>query len=299
MQFIAPIAVTDAMLTASSLEEDDYPAWSAATVYAVGDRAILTSTHRIYQRLNAGSGPAAPNLDATNWVDVGPTNKWAPFDRGVGSAATSGSDTTLSYTITPGQVVTGLVLMDAACDAVSIRVTAGGDVIYEKEYAPVIAADLAIGDWYSYFFESIKRRVSLLDAALPAFSEAVIDVVLTGAAPLRIGTMALGRPYTIGSALAGGRLSIIDYSVKTTDEFGTTTLVERAYARRLEANVVVSTMAISTISQRLADIRATPVVWIGDSSVDSTLIYGWCREWAIEMQYQNISYCNMVVEGLV
>lgn len=299
MQLIAPITVTDAMLTSSSLDEDDYPVWSSATVYAAGDRSILTSTHRIYQRLNAGSGPLAPNLDAANWVEVGPTNKWAPFDRAVGTSATSGADTTLSYTITPGQVVTGLALLDASCDAVSIQVMVSGETIYEKNYVPVLANDLEIGDWYSYFFESIQRRVSLIDTGLPAFSESVINVTLTGTAPLRVGTLALGRPYTIGTTLAGGRLSIIDYSIKTTDEFGTTTLSERAHAKRMEAVVVVNTLTVGVISQRLADIRATPVIWIGDNSIESTVIYGWCREWVIEMQYHNISHCSLVIEGLV
>lgn len=298
MQILVPISITDDMMTASSLAETDYPAWSGATVYAAGDRVILISAHRVYQRLSAGSGPVAPNLDTTNWVDVGPTNKWAPFDRSVGSEASSGAATTLSYTITPGQVVTGLALLDAACDAISIQVTVGGDLFYEKTYSPVLTSDASIGDWYAYFFESIERRASLLDAHLPAFSEAVINITLSGTAPLTIGTLALGRPYTIGTTLAGGRLSINDFSVKSTDEFGVTTLTERAYARRLEANIVIATPSANIVAQRMAEIRASPVIWMDDSPSSPIIIYGWCREWAIEMQYPNISNCSLVIEGL-
>lgn len=298
MKFITPVAITDAMLTASSLPEDDYPTWGAGTVYAVGERVILTSVHRVYQRLLAGSSPTAPNLDAVNWVEVGPTNRWAPFDQAVGSSASSGVATTMTYTITPGQVVTALALLDASCDSAAVTVTVGPDTLYSRTYGPTLS-DSSIGDWYSYFFESIERRGGVIDYGLPAYSEAVITVTLSGASPLRLGTMALGRHYQIGTTLAGGRISIIDYSIKTTDEFGRTSLVERAYARRMENTVLVSTLAITAISRRLADVRAIPVIWIGDEMQEATHIYGWCREWAVEMQYPNVSHCSLVVEGLV
>lgn len=286
------------MLTASSLPETDYPAWGAGTVYAAGERVILTSVHRVYQRLLAGSSPVAPNLDSVNWVEVGPTNRWAPFDQAVGSAATSGAATTMTYTITPGEVVTALALLDASCESAAVTVTVGSEILYSKTYGPTLS-ESSIGDWYSYFFESIARRGSVIDFGLPAYSEAVITVTLSGAAPLQLGVMAIGRHYEVGTTLAGTRISIIDYSIKNTDEFGRTSLVERAYAKRMEATVLVSTLAITTISRRLADVRATPVIWVGDEMQEATNIYGWCREWAVEMQYPNVSHCTLVVEGLV
>lgn len=298
MKFIAPVQIGDAQLTASSLTEADHPAWASGTVYSAGARVILTSTHRIYQRINAGSSATAPNLDPVNWVDIGPTNKWAPFDQAVGTAASSGVATTLSYTITPGQVCTGIALLDAACDSITLSVAVGSTVLYTRNYAPSLSA-ADVGDWYAYFFESIDRRTSLVDMNLPAFSEAVITVTLAGRAPLELGTLALGRPVDMGLTLAGDRASINDYSIKETDSFGTTSLVSRDYARRLESQVVVPTKQVSTIARRLAAVRATPVVWIGDETVDVTLVYGWCREWVLEMQYPNISHCSLVIEGLV
>jgi hypothetical protein len=286
------------MLTSSSLTEADYPAWNAGTVYAVGDRAILTSVHRIYQRLFAGSSPTAPNLDSVNWVDIGPTNKWAPFDKAVGTSATSGAATTITYTINPGQVVTALALLDASCDSASITVTVGSELVYSRTYGAVLS-DVSVSDWYTYFFDGIERRGGVVDVGLPAYSEAVIVITLSGGAPLTLGTLALGRYFDVGVTLAGGRLSIIDYSAKASDEFGSTSIVERSYAKRLEVNVLVPTNAISAISKRLADIRATPVIWIGDDRLEAAQIYGWCREWAIEMQYPNVSHCSLAVEGLV
>jgi hypothetical protein len=298
VKVLVPLVITDAMLTSSSLPETDHPAWAAGTVYAVGDRVILTSVHRIYQRLLAGSSPTAPDLDAVNWVEVGPTNLWAPLDRAVGTAATSGVATTMTYTITPGEVVTALALLDASCDSASVTVTVGAEVLYSRTYASTLS-DVSIGDWYAYFFDSVKRRGGAVDLGLPAYSEAVITIGLSGTAPLRLGTLALGRSFDMGTTLAGGRISIVDYSTKETDAFGGTSVVERSFAKRLEATVLLPTVAIDSISRRLADIRAIPVIWIGDEVLEAAQIYGWCREWAIEMQYPNVSHCNLVVEGLV
>lgn len=298
MKFIEPITIGDAQLTSSSLAEADYPAWASGFVYTADARVILVSTHRIYQRNSAGSSAVAPNLDPVNWTDIGPTNKWAPFDQAVGTAATSGAATTLSYTITPGQVCTGLALLDASCDSVTITVVVGSTTLYSRTYDPTLSSS-GIGDWYAYFFESIERRTSLVDMNLPAFSEAVITVSLSGLAPLELGTLALGRPLDMGITLAGSRASINDYSVKQTDAYGATTLVSRDYARRLESTVMVPTSQVSAMARRLANTRATPAIWIGDDTIDATLVYGWCREWAIEMQYPTVSQCSLVIEGLV
>jgi len=44
MYVLVPADVTDAVLTASSLAETDYAAWSSGSAYAAGDRVILTTT---------------------------------------------------------------------------------------------------------------------------------------------------------------------------------------------------------------------------------------------------------------
>lgn len=296
MKFISPLPITDAMLTASSLPETDHAAWNGATSYTVGKLVIRTATHRIYQRLTVGISAPAPENDPTNWADIGPTNKWAPFDRAVGSVASSAS--TITYTITPGQAVTGLALLDLSADAVAILVTVGGVTAYSVSFDPVVSST-GVYDWFAYFFDSIERRGSLVVTNLPAFSEAVITITISGSGTLGLGTLALGNAYTIGTTLAGSKVEIIDYSSKTTDAYGVTTVVERGYAKRMSANVVINTASASDIAKRLAAVRARPVVWIGEENIDATLIYGWCREWAVELQYPNISYCSLAVDGLV
>ena len=106
MFILVPITITDAMLSSSTIAEPaaGETAWNAATSYAVGDRCILTATHRVYENLIAGINATSPELALTGatprWLDYGPTNRWARFDGIVNTASTD--TTTFTYVLTPG-----------------------------------------------------------------------------------------------------------------------------------------------------------------------------------------------------
>ena len=76
---LIPLAVTDAMLTSSTIAEpaSGEVAWNPATTYAIGDKVILTSTHRVYQNLVAGVNAMSPDVNQGQtpaiWLDVGQT----------------------------------------------------------------------------------------------------------------------------------------------------------------------------------------------------------------------------------
>lgn len=299
MKFVPPVTVTDAVLTASSLLEADWPAWSAGTAYALADKVIRTSTHRIYQRLVAGTTATAPELDAVNWRDIGPTNKWSPFDGAVGTVATSDAAPTLSYILTPGQACSHLAMLDLSADIVTITVDVPGTGTVYTRTLDRATTLVTISDWYAYWFEPFSRRGTLVVGDLPAYREAVITVIATGTPPLLLGSLLIGSAINMGPTLAGARVGITDYSRKTTDEFGVTTITERAYAKRMSAVVSIATPQVSAIQARLADVRAQPVLWIGEDDIDATVILGWCREFELEMQYPTVSQCSLTVDGLV
>src|SRR3546814_4204176 len=61
LKVIQSTPVTGGMLLSSSVVENDYSEWSAATNYSAGSRVINAATHRIYESLiadNAGNDPA-------------------------------------------------------------------------------------------------------------------------------------------------------------------------------------------------------------------------------------------------
>ena len=119
MKMVAPIEITDSMLT-SSVPETDYVEWSSSTNYAVGTRVIRASQHKIYECVVAGTGLTAPEVTPSKWLYIAPTNKWACFDKAIGSKTTSNSD--INITLTPGVRFDSLVFLGLQASNVSVSV---------------------------------------------------------------------------------------------------------------------------------------------------------------------------------
>lgn len=296
MRYIVPTTITDDMLVSSSLPETDHAAWAAATAYTVGTRVIRTSTHSIYERLVAGTTSTAPEDDAVNWVRVGPTNRWAAFDQAVGTRSTDTDS--LSFTLQPG-VVRGLALLDLDIEGATVVMTVDGDTVYERTILPVQTQE-DCDAWYDYFFEAIQRRTAIILTDLPAFSEGIITITITGpGADVSVGSIVVGPVYDLGDVQVSPRIGITDYSRKTIDDFGVASVTPRAYSRKMQVDVVMPTATVDVAVGRLARVRAKPAVWIGSTDFDSMIIYGWLKDWSVAIPGRVLSTCSLEVEGLV
>lgn len=125
MKVINPIVVTDATLNDHSVPETDYAEWAVGTAYDLGDRVILTSTHKIYESIVDGVGTNTGNDPATTtgyWIEIGATNRWKMFDQSVGSATTTAA----------GYLVATVKLADADfVDALALLDIKGTKVVVE------------------------------------------------------------------------------------------------------------------------------------------------------------------------
>lgn len=296
MRLIRPTTLTDAMLTSSTAPETDYPAWSSATAYAVGARVILTATHRRYEAL-AGSTNVSPSTDPTKWLDLGPTNRWAMFDARVGTA-TSRTDS-LQVGLAPG-TIDALALIDTEAESATVTLTVSGVLVYSRSQTFNVGG-VAIDNWFSWFFEPLGQKTSMLFLDVPVYAAGQLSVTLTRDNPadsVSCGTLLVGRQLSLGDTEHGADIGIIDYSRKETDQFGVTSVVERAFAKRMTAKVVMPTDAIDDIHRSLAALRATPVLWIGSESFESLTVYGFYKEFSIDIAYPTVSYCSLTIEGL-
>ena len=296
MRLIRPTTLTDAMLTSSTAPETDYTAWSSATAYAVGARVILTATHRRYEAL-AASTNVSPSTDPTKWLDLGPTNRWAMFDARVGTATSRAAS--LQVGLAPG-AIDALALIDTEAESATVTLTAGGVQVYSRSQTFNVGG-VAIDNWFSWFFEPLGQKTSMLFLDLPVYAAGQLSVTLTRDNPadsVSCGTLLVGRQLSLGETEHGADIGIIDYSRKETDQFGVTSVVERAFAKRMTAKVVLATDAIDDIHRSLAALRATPVLWIGSESFESLTVYGFYKEFSIDIAYPTVSYCSLTIEGL-
>lgn len=295
MKFIRPAPITDLVLIASSVAEADYAAWNAATTYATGQRVIRTQTHRIYESPAGGNLGKIPESSPAAWVDIGPTNRWAMFDRALGTRTTAAG--ALTVTVAPGFVDSVALLNVSGATGVRVTMTSGGVTVYDRTIDMGDAALLT--DWFDYFFADLAPRSDVTLTDLPLYGDGQLTVSLTGPGAVSCGAMVVGQAVEIGRTLRGSRVGIVDYSRKETNAFGVVDVVERAYARRIEVAVWVESGRVDYVAQRLAEVRATPVVWIGaDGRYQSLIAYGFCKDWQTVIQYVNASETNLTIESL-
>lgn len=280
----------------SSIPETDHAAWAAGTAYSLGDRVVRTTTHRIYQRTVAGTTATPPEDDGVNWLAVGPTNAWAMLDGEI-STASSTSSGRMEITIAPGRV-TALALFGLVGSAVSMVVVDGdtGVVMYRKS-AELDAA--IITDWYQYAYSDFRQRPDWVVTDLPPYANARISISINGTVAA-CAALVVGELYSLGGTLMGPRLSITDYSRKETDEFGATSFVRRAFAKRLAVEVMFTQAELDTAMGLLSDLRAMPAVYIpaDGPNLQAMLIYGWYRDFGITVAYATRCLCSLELEGL-
>ena len=268
MQVLAPIAVTDASLVSSSVSETDYAAWSSGTSYGKGARVILAATHRIYESAVDGNAGTDPAGTSGKWLDIGPTNKWAMFDQALGSSTSAPG--LIAVTIT-GAAIGAIALLDVVGATVRVQTAS-----YDRT-VPVGAG-----------------ATTFLDLP-PATTR--VTVTITGAGTVSVGTLLAGKVVGLGITEAGAGAGITDYSRKVVDDFGEVTIVERAWAKRMTAKTLISTAAIDAVFGRVAAVRATPVLWMGSKGLDSLTIYGFFKDFSIEVG-ETLSKVSLSIEGL-
>jgi hypothetical protein len=294
MKMIRPVTVTDAVLSSSNIPETDFAAWSSATTYALGDKVISTTTHRIYQSLQAGNLNHVVS-DTAWWQDIGPTNRWAMFDQVVGTVTTGASGVTVE--LLPGSI-DAVAVVDTNAETVRVRMTQGSTVVYDQTKTTNIGGAPII-DWYTYFFEPVGKVTMLTFFDLPTYPSAKTKVEAIGTG-VTVGTLIVGREMGIGSTEAGPQIGIDDFSRKERDEFGNFVVVPRAFAKRMTVRSMVEDgqPVVDAIQRELAKYRATPVLWIGEEGWDSLTIYGFYKEFSLDLTMNHIAYCSLTIEGL-
>ena len=269
LQLLQPQTINDGVLTSINVLENDQPVWAIGTTYALGARVIRA--HRQWESLIAGNLGNEPSADSTVWLDIGPTNRWAMLDDALGTATTNAGS--IVATFDPVAAVTALALLDVS--AATVRVQAPG---YDRTIAPTANPGMA----------------AFLD--MPP-TTGVITVTVSGAGTVSVGTLMMGQLVGLGITEASPTAGITDFSRKETDDFGDVTVVERAWAKQMGVRAMLRTDAIDQVFDRIATVRARPCLWVGSEELEALSIYGFFKEFSIEVG-ESISTLALSVEGL-
>jgi hypothetical protein len=303
MQVINPTALTEAMLLSSTAAENDHAVWAFGS-FVVGDKRIMTTgVHKVYQCLVAHTSTdaaGAPNLNTTGttptWLELSSTNRWKMFDQEVGSVTLTASPLTVVFK--PG-AINSLALLELVgrSATVSVKDATGGSVVYTKTKSLDGAILL---DWYMYFFEPDAQLTEFTLTDLPSYVYGEVTVTITGTGEVGAGVCTVGQVYALGQAQLGVTTGINDYSVKSTDAFGKTTIVKRKFSKRVDAKLYLDNSALNKVQKLLANLRSTPCVWITSDASDLSLLttYGFYKDFSLEITYPQSSMCSLSIEGL-
>ncbi len=277
-------------------------AYNAGTTYAEGQ--TCTYGHKDYISLAAGNIGHAPNFNPEFWQDEGYVNRFKMFDNGVSTQTVGFDEIALQIPTDYQSNVNTVVLLNVDAYSVTLKVDAVGEApfatrenVYDETRSLVMPT---VSDWYEYFFDPLTFRKNVVFGNLPVYPRTRITLILekSGGLPV-IGKMAFGAALRLGADEWGARAGISDYSSKTKDAWGNYTITERVYSDLLSTTLVVDNAMVDVVKQRLAAIRATPSIFIGDGDFDVMAAFGFPQHFDILLQSPAGSICSLEIEGLI
>lgn len=300
MKVIKPVTFDASTMLISSNAGELYSAWSSATTYSK-DQKVDYGTHYYISLVNTNTNNIPDVVGSTFWALIGPDNTHAMFDGQVSTETTKGTSP-LVVTVACG-IVNSVALVGLVGSSVNITVRDDGES--PPVYSRTIGLDgTIITDWYMYFFEPFVQLGEVVLTDLPPYALGEITMTLSGGGAVAIGEMIVGTAYVLGAegTEQGASVGIIDYSRKDTDpDTGVTTFTRRAFSKRMSGQFLVANNQINAVQRILADIRAVPSVFIGSELTDYAplVVYGFYRDFSIDIAYPTKSWCRLEVEGLI
>jgi hypothetical protein len=272
----------------------------------VSGSAVATSgTQNGTHYATASSNINKPFSNKNFWLEVGPTNRWKMFDQSITSQSSNSNLIVTAFYAGAGKRVDSFVGLNCAGNKATLSATdiTTGEVFYSANVNLVSTS--GIQDIYSYFYEPIVEMPEFLIEDVPSGSagNAVFVFTLASTGSARCGGLVVGLSKELGLTDWGAKVGTVDYSVKSKDVFGNYTITPRAFSKKGDFTVQVPTGTVDFVHNLLSQYRSTPIVYVGSNSGNRTqfnaaLIYGFYKDFSIDIGYSAFSACSLSVEGL-
>lgn len=293
---VRPFDVTASNLISSNVTETEHPTWSLSTSYGVvGDRVIYN--HKVYECINgAGNIGKNPETDTTFWLYVSVTNRFKMFDRQVSSQTQSANNINVSALFS--ERPTRLYFSQVEAQFITVEMLdSSSNVLFSNTYQ--MYENTGTPSYFSFFTARIQRKTDILIDGFPPYANCTFNVTISNmGATAKCGVMLVGYAEYVGSTQLGLVLGTRDFSVKKRNDFGDYEILERAYSRYGEADVIVKNAGVDKLINILSAYRATATLFVATNLYSSALIYGFYDDYTNSVSYQEYSLLSIRMEGL-
>jgi hypothetical protein len=246
-----------------------------------GVHTATAHIHRTFESVLAGNTGHPPAIDdGTNWIDVGPTNRWAQFDVLRNTQTIGPSPQTV--VLAPGQRVDAIGVVGLVADEVLIEVKRSGVTVYS--YSQSLVTRPTTG-WYAYFFGAFRQIGAVGRKDLPPYVDAEIHITLTRASgDVRCGGVVVGRHVYIGDVAYGAEDDALNFSTIDRAFDGSSELVRRRSAPKTSQTLRAAKSVLPSVRRLRDDLNAVPALWMAlddadDPYFEALLILGIYKVW--------------------
>lgn len=298
MQIIRSTPVTETRLTTSNVPIDDYADWSSGATYTTGDRVVYgIEAWESLTDSNTDQPDTGADKEVPSWLRLGYVNRWRMFRDGRESKTRQNGG--FAATVTPDVVVNSLALLGMEGLDFTLTVTDPTDgVVYQRTEDIV---DTGVGNWWDFYFLPYGVNEDFVFTDLPPYSNAAIEVSVTTSSASdtsAIGRFAIGISRELGITVYGTSVRSLDFSKRERDGFGNLMILERRQIALVDFRVDVPTENVDKVKRELDQLRNQETVFIGSPDFESTIIFGFYRDFDITIANYAISDATLEVEGL-
>lgn len=250
--------------------------YSSSTTYALDDIVTDLANHQLYQSL-ADSNRGKALTDTTGWLPLGATNRWAMFDKAVGSQTTAPD--AVSVTIATGALINTVAVLNVSGSSVTITQPDSG---YSRTKSLVTHNVL---NWYDYWFqEPLWVGDACFDDVPPYIGASLTVTVNSPGNDAGIGCLVVGKAKFIGTTQWGLRAGILSYSTDEKDKFGNVRLVKRDSAKKMTFDVEIPRGYEDEVFRYLRSVENTEMVAIASTNWSMTMSYGYLGQWEVPLE---------------
>jgi hypothetical protein len=295
MRVISPLEVDLTTLITSDVPDTDFTVWAAGT-YTVGvERQYDLQAYRVIvasttDRPDVGAAAVPPT-----WLRLGYINRWRMFRDGSDSKTVQ--EDLIEVELLFPTLVNSVALFGLGGRDANVKMTDAIEGVVYDETQDIV--DIGVLDWYGYFFFPYGIRENLLFDDLPAYIGADITITISAetGSDASCGRVIVGKVTELGITEYGTAVSSINYGQRSRDGFGNLTLGTGRTIRLVNFNVVMPTGLVSTVARTLESVTNVPTAFIGNDTIDATIIFGVYRDFRINFSNYALSNTDLEVEG--